>query len=328
MIIGLACASLGPVLWEEGALARSRITDPAASARARTRVHVWANPYAPGIRIQTEHYLIYTTVLDSCLLAQVSGLMESAHRAYNAQLSDPIEPRTHSTVYLFSDRSQWEAFTRALTGEQAALFLRIQEGAYCFNGSCVAYDIGPERTLAALAHEGWHQFVNRHFAFRLPSWLDEGMAMMFEAFVRQDGQIRFEPAVNAYRIEPLRRTVSRGDLILLDPLLTTSPGEVMATDRSERVQTLYSQSYALVRFLREGEGGRHLAGFRRLLDDGLKGRWPLDPHALTIATDRNVPKTVRWNRVVGRQLFQYYVADDPDRIERQYLAFCAQLVAQ
>jgi len=287
---------------------------------------MWASPFGPGLRLQTEHYLIYTTVLDPRLLAQVPDLMESAHCAYNAQLSDPIRPRTHSGVYLFADRSQWEAFTRAITGPHAALFLRIQEGAYCFNGSCVAYDIGLQRTLAALAHEGWHQFVNRHFAFRLPSWLDEGMAMMFEAFVREDGRIRFEPAVNAYRIEPLSRTMVRGDLIPLDPLLTTSPGEVMATDPSERVQTLYGQAYALIRFLREADGGRHRDGFRRLLNDGLKGRWPLDPHALTVATDRNVPKTVRWNRVVGRQLFEYYVTDDLDGIERQYLAFCAQLV--
>jgi hypothetical protein len=328
MIIGLACASLGLYPWEGGALVRNRIANPVAPARAQPRVDDWANPYGPGLRLETDHYLLYTTVLDPNLLTQVPDFMESAHTAYNAQLPDPIEPLTRSTIYLFPNRAQWEMFTRDLTGVHAAIFLKIQEGAYCFNGSCIAYDIGLERTLAALAHEGWHQFTSRHFAFRLPSWLDEGMAMMFEAFVRRDGQCQFEPTANAYRLEPLRDTVSRGDLLPLEHLLATSPGEVMATDRSEQVQTLYGQSYALVRFLREAEGGRYLAGFRRLLADGLKGRWPLDPDALIIATDRNVPKTVEWNRVVGRQVFRYYVADDLDGIQRQYLAFCAQLAAR
>jgi len=328
MIIGLACASLGLVPWEGGALARNRSATLVAPAQAQPRVDDWANPYGLGLRLETDHYLLYTTLLDPNLLAQVPDFMESAHKAYNAQLPDPIEPRARSTIYLFSDRAQWEMFTRDLTGVHAAIFLKIQEGAYCFNGSCIAYDIGPERTLAALAHEGWHQFTNRHFAFRLPSWLDEGMAMTFEAFLRKDGRYQFEPTANAYRLEPLRETVSRGNLIPLEHLLAMSPGEVIATARSEQVQTLYGQSYALVRFLREAGGGRYQAGLRRLLADAVKGRWPLDPDALTIATDRNVPKTVGWNRVVGRQVFRYYVADDLEGVQRQYLAFCAQLTAR
>jgi len=51
----------------------------------------------------------------------------------------------------------------------------------------VVYYIGRERTFSALGHEGWHQFNSRHFKFRLPSWLDEGIAMLFEIHRSEKG---------------------------------------------------------------------------------------------------------------------------------------------
>jgi len=287
----------------------------------------WPNPYGPGLQLVTDHYTLYTTLLDPGFLRQLPGFMESAHQAYNAQLPDPIEPRTRSVVYLFSNRAGWEAFTRDLTGPQAEVFLKIQAGAYCFNGSCIGYDIGPTRTLAALGHEGWHQFTSRHFTLRLPSWLDEGIAVTFECFTYRDCLFQFSDAANAYRLGSLREAVTGGDLIPLEVLLATSPGEVLATDRSERVQAFYSQSYGLVRFLREAGDGKYLARYRRLVADGLQGNWPLEPSERAIAVDRNRPRTIQWNQVVGLRLFQYYVAHELQPIEREYLAFCAHLVA-
>ncbi len=289
-------------------------------------VEVWENKYGPGLRLTTDHYEIFTTLLEPLMLRTVPGFVESAYRGYNEQLSEPIETATKFTIYLFAAREQWEDFTRDFAGDQAPIFCKIKSGAYYLKGACVVYDIGRKRTLSALGHEGWHQFNTRHFTYRLPSWLDEGIAMQFESSVYENGIFTFSPAANLPRLGALSETLDKGEVIPLRELVATSPGEVLASDQAEAVMAFYSQSYALVRFLRESDYGRFLPLYRRLLWDGLRGEWPLDESARVTAADRNLPRTIDWNRIVGPQLFGRYVGTDMDRLEREYLAFCRRAV--
>lgn len=288
-------------------------------------VEPWENQYGPGLKLTTDHYEIFSTVTEPLMLRMVPGFIESAHRAYNEQLPQPLETATPFQVYLFADRRQWEQFTHDFAGAQAAIFCKIKTGAYYLNGACVVYDIGPKRTLSALGHEGWHQFNSRHFKYRLPSWLDEGVAMLFETGVSAGGLYYFDPAANLQRLGALKETLNGDNLIPLPELVATSPGEVLATDQAEAVMAFYSQSYALVRFLREADHGRHLNTYRRLLSDGLLGHWPLDESDGATAADRNLPRTLAWNRQVGRQLFEHYLGPDLDQLEQQYLAFCHRI---
>jgi hypothetical protein len=286
-------------------------------------VGVWENKYGPGLILTTRHYEIFSTLLEPVRLRRCAGFMESAYRAYNSQLPKPIETQNKLTIYLFGNRRQWEDFTRDFAGQQAPMFCRIKAGAYYHNGACVAYDIGPQRTLSVLGHEGWHQFNGRHFKFRLPSWLDEGVAMLFET--SKQGAFRLEPAKNAYRLRTLRRTLANNEMIPLRDLIASNPGQVLATDRTEAVMAFYSQSYALVRFLREADSGRRLGAYYRLLADGLYGDWPLGKDCKRIAADRNVPRNIRWNEIVSLVLFENYVGEDYEQIEKEYLAFCRQI---
>jgi len=290
-------------------------------------VEVWNNQYGPGLKLTTAHYEIFTTLLKPSILQRSPGLIESAYKAYNLQLPEPIETRTKFTIYLFADRRQWEDFTNNFAGEQAVIFRRIKAGAYYHNGVCVAYDIGSKRTFSVLAHEGWHQFSDRHFKFRLPSWLDEGIAMLFETQAAGDGTFGFEPAKNAYRLGALKKTLSKNKMLPLRDLIATTPGDVLATDQTEAVMAFYSQSYALIRFLREAGGGERLGDYRRLLADGLRGDWPLDEVSKKIATDRNIPRNILWNHLVSLVLFHEYIGDDYEPVEKEYLAFCRQIVA-
>ena len=289
-------------------------------------VEIWENKYGAGLKLTTAHYEIFTTFLEPVTLRCCPGFMESVYRAYNSQLPEPIETRTKLTVYLFGDRQQWEDFTRDFAGEQAETFCKIKAGAYYHNGACVAYDIGPQRTLSVLGHEGWHQFNGRHFKFRLPSWLDEGVAMLFETNGTEEGTFRLEPAGNAYRLNALKRTLANNKMIPLRDLIASNPGEVLAADHTETVMAFYSQSYALVRFLREADCGRRLGDYHRLLADGLHGDWPLDKVSRKIAADRNIPRNILWNHIVSMVLFEDYVGDDYEQIEKEYLAFCRQIV--
>jgi hypothetical protein len=290
-------------------------------------VEAWNNQYGPGLKLTTAHYEIFTTLLEPSMLRRSPGLIESAYKAYNLQLHEPIETRSKFTIYLFADRRQWEDFTNNFAGEQAAIFRRIKAGAYCHNGVCVAYDIGIERTFSVLAHEGWHQFSDRHFKFRLPSWLDEGVAMLFETQAAEDGTFDFEPAENAYRLDALKKTLSKNKMLPLRDLIATTPGDVLATDETETVLAFYSQSYALIRFLREAGGGERLGDYRRLLADGLRGDWPLDEVSKKIAADRKIPRNILWNHLVSLVLFHEYIGDDYEPVEKEYVAFCRQIVA-
>ena len=289
-------------------------------------VEVWENEYGPGLKLTTAHYEIFTTLLEPLMLCQVPGFAESAYLGYNSQLPEPIETTAKFPVYLFAERRQWEDFTRSFAGRQAPLLCKVKAGAYYLNGSCVAYNIGRERTFSALGHEGWHQFSRRHFKFRLPSWLDEGIAMLFEVNRYDQGLFYFEPGQNMYRLGALKKTLIKNKMIPLKELIALNPGEVLATNESGAAMAFYSQSYALVRFLREEDFGKRLRRYHQLLLDGLWGKWSLSEVNKRIAADRNIPLTVRWNRAVGSQLFKQYIGDDFAKIEEEYLAFCRKIV--
>jgi hypothetical protein len=288
-------------------------------------VEVWQNEFGPGLKLTTAHYEIFTTLLEPLMLSQVPGFVESAYRGYNDQLPEPIETTTKFTIYLFAERKQWEDFTKGFTGPQAPLYLKIKAGAYYLKGACVTYNIGRERTFSTLGHEGWHQFNKRHFKFRLPSWIDEGIAMLFETSRYDQGLFYFEPFQNMNRLSALKMTLMKNKMIPLRQLIAMNPGEALMTG-DETVMAFYSQSYALVRFLREEGFGKRLGNYRQMLQDGLMGKWPLEKKDRRIAAGRNIPMTVWWNRAVGTKLFEHYISDDFDQMEEEYLKFCRKMV--
>ncbi len=294
---------------------------------AMESARAWENEYGPGLIITTKHYDIYTTLLEPLMLSQVPGFMESAYLGYQDQLGEPVETTGRFKVYLFAKRSQWDDFTKAFAGPQTPMYRKIKAGAYFLNGVCVAYNIGRERTFSVLGHEGWHQFHHGRFKLRLPSWLDEGIAMLFETSTESDGLFYFEPARNLPRLGALKKTLVKDKMIPLEELVAINPGEVLAANQSDVVAAFYGQAYALVRFIREEGYGKRLRNYRQLLLGGIRGNWPMiSSENRTIAADRSIALTVGWNRKVGPQLFQYYIGEDFDQIEQDYLIFCRKIV--
>jgi len=288
-------------------------------------VEPWQNPYGPGLKLTTDHYEVYTTLLDPLILSRVPGFVESAYKAYQKQLPELVETKFKLSVYLFAKRKQWEDFTKVFVGENAPLYLKIKSGAYCLNDACVAYNIGRDATFSVLGHEGWHQFNQRHFRYRLPSWLDEGIAMSFEANRYEDGLFTFDPSRNINRLGGLKYTLTKGKMIPLKILIGLNPGEVVYVGQ-DATQAFYSQSYALVRFLKEDNYGQRLTQYHQMLMGAVDGTWPLTDEAKKIASDRNIPLTIEYNRVAGTKLFEYYIGTDFSTIEQQYQLFCKKLV--
>ncbi len=295
-------------------------------------VEKWQSSYGKGIKLTTAHYEIYTTLSDPLMLRQIPSFIECAYRAYQLQLSEPVYSDAiyinKLRIYLFSNREQWDDFTKSFVGKNSSLYLKIKAGAYYLNGACVAYNIGRERTFSVLGHEGWHQFNSRLSKYRLPSWLDEGIAMLFENSRYEKGLFYFEPDRNLYRLGSLKKTLLNRKMIPLRRLVSINPGEVLATDDQSQVAAFYAQAYALIRFLKEEGYGKRLHKYHWLLEDGFRGNWPLTEEYKKIAIDRNIPLTIGWNRTLGLQLFENYIADDSDlaELEQEYVRFCRKIV--
>jgi hypothetical protein len=287
-------------------------------------VTTWKNKYAPGITIYTNHYKIHTTLMEPLMLRQLPGFIEAAHSSYQRQLPNPIQTQTILTVYLFATRQQWEQFTMEFAAPHGQVYLQIKRGAYFLNGSCVAYFIGRDASFSVIAHEGWHQFTSRHFTYRLPSWLDEGIATQFETSKYASGKFDFYPDRNGGRLGSLRKTLIEGNMIPLEKLITLNPGQVVSDTNA--IIAFYGQSYALVRFLREDGYGKRLKRFHGMLAGALRGTWPLPEHLQKIASDRNIPMTNRWNRYISPKLFDMYLEETPEELEAEYTAFCKKIV--
>jgi hypothetical protein len=151
--------------------------------------------------------------------------------------------------------------------------------------------------------------------------------MLFEASRYDRGSFYFEPNRNLGRLAALKKTLATNKMIPLRQLVGMNPGEALMGENQDAVTAaFYGQCYALVRFLREDSYGKRLGNYYKLMMDGLKGQWPLEEEGKRIAADRNIQMTVWWNRAVGTELFKYYISDDFDQIEREYLTFCRKIV--
>jgi len=291
------------------------------------KVEKWDNAYGDGLIIETQHYRVHTTMLEPLVLKQIPAFVEAVWKQYQNQLPEPVESKDKFVMYLFKDRSQWDDFTKQFTGDQWPIYLKIKKGAYFLNGVCVAYNIGRSRTFSVLGHEGWHQFCNKYFKYRLPSWLDEGIAQLFEQSDFEKGWFVFSPAKNLQRLGSLKLTLQNNQLIPLRELISLNPGEVVMWEESDKaVMAFYAQAYALVRFLREEDYGKRLSNYHQMMLGALNGTWPLDENEIKMASDRNIPLTAAWNRYIAQKLFNIYIGQEIEQIEPEYQAFCRKIV--
>jgi hypothetical protein len=288
-----------------------------------------------GLTITTLYYEIHTNLRDPLILRQVPVFLESAFRSYCELVGSTPRPTKKLRIYFFQTRSQWEDFTRHWTGELASAYLKNPAGAYYYHKACVAYHLNRQSNFSILAHEGWHQFSDELFRYRLPAWLDESIATNFEAYQWHNGQVEFSPKYNGSRLYALALTLRQGQLISLSDLLVLDAGRVLShtqydpADRKvdPRIAAYYAQLYALARFLREANYGRHVLAFRLMLQDAQYGRWSLDDAARAEALQRDRNPTRLWNAQVGQRIFQTYISRDISRIEPAYQAFCRKIVS-
>ena len=285
-----------------------------------------------GLEITTRHYRIYTSLQDPLILRQVPVFLESAFKSYCRLIGRELKHDKKLLVYLFDNRSQWEDFSKYWTRDLSTIYLKISAGAYYVNGASVAYHIGRQSNFSVLAHEGWHQFSDELFQYRLPAWLDEGLATNFESYQWQNGQVTFSARLNGSRLMSLGRAMVGNVLFRLADLVLLDAGRVIshtAVDAGPdpKVAAYYAQLYAFIRFLREDNYGERSLQLQEMLEDAYLGRWPLDEHLRAEAVQRAHNPSRLWNAAVGKLIFQRYIAADPGQVEGQYHSYCRKILS-
>lgn len=273
----------------------------------------WSYRGQPGKRLASPNYLIHTTIQDPELTASVARLMEGALAQYRRMA--PGVPPTDRPMecFIFASRNQWVEFTRQATGVDAAVYLQIIRGGYAVRDWFVAYFLGDMGTYSVAAHEGWHQFVSRHFKGRLPPFLEEGIACMFENVSWSGGNPRWNLSINAARTLALRTAIEGKDLWPLEQLITMHAGQVV-NQSGERIEAFYAQNWAFARFLNEAENGRFRPALQRLLADTANGivRDPTGTHQRFARP---------WNPRGVRPMLEHYLGMPMAEIDSAYQAY-------
>jgi hypothetical protein len=227
----------------------------------------WEYASYPGKLIRTPSYRLFTTAADPGLVREMPRFLETALERYTSEFGPLPRPSLRLDTFLMGDRDQWASITRQVMGPDAGTYLRIERGGFASGGRAILWTIGRRDTLAIAAHEGWHQFTQRTFKQELPAWLEEGIAVYMEGFVpdpAEPARAIFFGWANVERFEQLQSAAARRTLIPLHELLATTPQDLIAGS-TDRTLTYYAQLWALIHFLREGEGGRYSARLNRAI---------------------------------------------------------------
>lgn len=283
----------------------------------------WTSPAgAAGVQIVTEHYDLRTTSPDALLKERLPEFMEAAFRGYASTIRPSRENADRMVVYLFGTRDEWAAFTRVTFPAQAYTYLHLHAGGYTDqpSGMAVAHDLGRDRTLSLLAHEGFHQYVARHLERPLPPWLNEGLACQWEAFRLARGGPVFTPKENYLRRNDLRSALNnKNAFIPLSQLLGMHAGEAVV-ETGQMVRSYYSQVWLLILFLQHGADRKYAKGFADLLADAGTDRL----HDAASAYRAASPEKRRLSD--GEILFRHYITDDLTTCADEYADFGRQLV--
>ena len=310
-----------PAARDDGGVSAASLRDTVALPEPIMSVEVQRRPWEFaghfGQIITTPHYRVYTTMTRQSVVDRLPLFLERALAQYTTALAPLPKPGRLLDMYLFESRGQWEAKTRQMLPKQASTFLTLGRGGFTTRGISVLYYIGRKDTLSIAAHEGWHQFSQETFRSQLPLWMEEGIATYMEGYISYpDGLPKFRPWANLERYHTLREAVRANGLLPLDTLIGRTPQSFLHESKS-RLLVYYTQVWALMHFLAEGENGRHRLALQEVLMDAARGRL-----AVEALGSRGGPGGVR----LGPAVLKAYFDPDIKAFERGYLQFVRKAV--
>jgi hypothetical protein len=323
----------------------------------------WTRPWrfedTTGTIVRTDQFVIYTTERTPLIADRLPGLLEAAHAHQRTALGILPPAKRAMETYVLNDRQQWANLTQQMLGERSRPLLNITRGGFTTQGTSLLFDIGAFDTLAIAAHESWHQYTQTTFVDPLPLWAEEGVATYMEGH-RWDGPMAtFLPWANVARFDRLVEASRDGDLLPLEEVLMNSPnamiglpdgqpgrggasggggastgGGARADGRkrtgSEPAIVWYSQVWALMHFLSEGEGGKYRPMLEQMLKDAAEGRLNARVRGsmgLKAGTDTGPSRGPGMLATIDPLVvFRAYFGPDVGKISREYQAYVAAMV--
>jgi hypothetical protein len=273
-----------------------------------------------GTELTSTHYRVYTTINDSLYEHLILRVLEAAYArglqtVPTATVAGPLD------CYVFSNRDQWEAYTKVRAGSNAPIYLQISAGGYCQMGVFAGYDIGRDQTLSVIAHEAWHQFSWFAFKDRLPSWLEEGIATQNEG-IDWDGITPIFHSENNYRrFLALKDAIRENRLWKISDLVATHAGRVIKLPQ-KHIDSYYAEVWSLVLFLKSSPV--YAPRLQKMLNDASAGKLT-QALAGTDVTQREIDNfTERWNTVAGPIYLRKYITTDTAGLQREYEAWARE----
>jgi hypothetical protein len=291
----------------------------------------WSFAGKEGVVLITPTHRIHTTIMRGSLADRLPVFLSAASAAHRTLLGELPPPRQALEVYVLADRDQWASLSRSMLGSRANTYLQIDRGGFSIDGKALLFDIGTYDTLSIAAHEGWHQYVQTTFRDPLPSWLDEGVGTWFEGFrwrgargqSPDDGsRPDFRPWANPERYGRIVHSQRRDRLMSLEEVTNSRPQDLIP-EGGDAVLTWYAQSWALIHFLREGEGGRYRDGLERALKAAADGT--LYDEVRRVRGSREASLAERHRR--GTAILQTFIDEDVARLSDEYAAWLAQIAS-
>jgi len=316
LALGLMCALTGCVApraqlgtWEGPPILASVSVQPTATEQ--------------GYKVlRTKNYRIFTTITDPETLDKIAQTLEGGLTQYRRIVPGLIErdPTTPLEAYVFATRAEWATFTQQRTGVDAPTYLQISRGGYTIRDWFAGFWIG-DGTYPMVAHEGWHQFVGRNFVARLPPFMDEGFACMFENMrwesVRGGEVPQFNLSRNPGRALALRRALDDRKTFPLPELVSMHAGDVIHMP-PDRVDAFYAQNWAFARFLWEGNNAKYRPVLQRLMSDLATGVGP-------DGKPREGTAALGWQPRTVRPMLEKYLGEDLSALDKEYQAYVRQV---
>ena len=281
---------------------------------APVAVETWEYlPKQTGKILRSTHYQIHTTIDDPIVLRKLPQVLEGAYGQYQRFAAAPVTNFKPMKCYVFSRRREWAEFTSKHTGTDAAIYLQITRGGYTIGDWFVSYFVGETATYSVAAHEGWHQYVARHFKGRLPPFLEEGTACMFEHIKFPGDLPRWDLSLNPNRTSGIRKAYENKKLWPLEKLVAMHAGDVVQLP-GDRIEAFYSQNWAFARFLWEYNDGQYRRAFKKLLAETAAGN-PYDPTgSLSRASNAWAPASVK-------PMLEHYLGKPLSDVDVEYQQF-------
>lgn len=286
----------------------------------------WRWERVDGLEVDTANWTIRTSLRSAAFASTLPGFYEAALANFRQGLVPLPAPPRRLQAFVFGTRDEWARFTQHKLGSDAGPYLKMGRGGFTTDGQAVLYDIGPRDTLAIAAHEGWHQYSQTTFKHALPVWLEEGIACYMEGFrqPRDASGPTFLPWRNAERYMELRSAARRDRLAPLRDVMNGSPQTFLERSRDAQL-AYYAQVWALVHFLREGEGGKYRTALAELMEDAVQGR-VTERLRTSPAIPEGRARGVALRARTGAWIVLAYFNPDLDAFTREYDRFVGSLL--